>query len=487
MISSTTKVDETRAPAIAAGLAKMALLPEWLLAPLQADVVRDALRQSVPEFAAGTLSLNGVKIRRMLLKDDSRCWAGVYDLAIEDSFSGKRTIALRGSVTPPAVGDVESCSPQAPFGAEGWRVTLQGLRLALEPEPPEGALPTLPYLTEPGAARALLESGIRACAHADMRIDACRPEVLSYKPGSRCTIRYHLAYPLDLADRGWPATAIAKTYRKESKGRNAYESMVALWNTPLAHGDVVTLAEPLAYIPERTLMVQGPVAGDRSLEDLLKDALKIDTPEAYDALNVYMRKAAAALAALHMSGVRLGEHVGLDNRYAELYDRSARLYAVVPELRGAAEPLLEQLEVLASVTPPDPAAPSHGTFSPEQVLIDGEQVGFIDFDEFCMAEPALDVGLFRAAIKDIGMNALDARQSRDQATRQARLERLDAICDEFLAEYARHAPISRERVALWEAWSYLRDALNFWVKVKPAEPDNGMLMLKQHLRVMNLI
>jgi len=96
-----------------------------------------------------------------------------------------------------------------------------------------------------------------------------------------------------------------------------------------------------------------------------------------------------------------------------------------------------------------------------------------------MAEPALHVGLYRAPIKDIGMNAPGA--GADRGARLARLERLDAIGDAFLDEYERHAPISRERVALWEAWSYLRDALHFWIKVKPAEPDNAMMMLTRHL------
>jgi hypothetical protein len=41
-------------------------------------------------------------------------------------------------------------------------------------------------------------------------------------------------------------------------------------------------------------------------------------------------------------------------------------------------------------------------------------------------------------------------------------------------------------VALWEAWSYLRDALHFWTKVKPVELDNGLLMLESHLRDMGL-
>jgi hypothetical protein len=39
--------------------------------------------------------------------------------------------------------------------------------------------------------------------------------------------------------------------------------------------------------------------------------------------------------------------------------------------------------------------------------------------------------------------------------------RLDLIGEVFLAEYEKQAPISRQRVALWEAWSYLRNALHF--------------------------
>jgi hypothetical protein len=82
------------------------------------------------------------------------------------------------------------------------------------------------------------------------------------------------------------------------------------------------------------------------------------------------------------------------------------------------------------------------------------------------------------------MNALDPSLAHNREIRVARLARLDTIGEVFLAEYERHAPISRRRVALWEAWSYLRDALHYWTKVKPAEPDNAMLMLDNHLRDM---
>jgi hypothetical protein len=474
---------------IAAGLRRLAVLPDWLLAPLQADRVSAALRESVPEFASGALELRGCKIKRMLLKEASGRWAGTYTLTVAGP-DGKQPILLRGTFTPPDLRRQDGVAPAAalPFGAPEWRLILPELGLELEIEPPETELAAMPRLTDPAESRALLEQGIRASSpeHADMRIEACTPEVLSYKPGSRCTLRYHLTYPPELAGRGWPANVIAKTYRKDSKGRNAYDGMLALWRSPLASGDVVTLAEPLAYIPELKIMVQGPVAGAQSLEDMLKAALDANSQPAMEELYDYMRKTAIALAAFHQSGVRHGQTVALAERFAEIRSLIARLLVPAPELAGAVEPLLARLEALAAEHPADAAVPTHGTFNPEQVLIDGERIGIIDFDDFCLAEPALDVALFRAAIKDIGMNALDENMARNREIRLARLARLDMIGDTFLAEYEAHAPITRARVALWEAWSYLRDSLHFWIKVKPAEPDNGLLMLESHLRDMGM-
>ena len=99
-----------------------------------------------------------------------------------------------------------------------------------------------------------------------------------------------------------------------------------------------------------------------------------------------------------------------------------------------------------------------------------------------MAEPALDVGLFRAAIKDTGMNAPFSSSTPSRAERLARLILLDEIGDVFLSEYEAHAAISRHRVALWEAADYLRNCLQYWIKVKPAEADTALLALEQHLQ-----
>src|SRR6266545_3191188 len=483
-MSATTQLLERSLPTdVSDGLRRLATLPDWLLAALQPDLVIGALARHVPEFASGELTLRGCKVKRLTLKDTSGRWAGSYNLTVEGPSGQKRVVALRGTLTAPtAARRPTTDDEQRPFGSDGWRVYLPELRLDLEMEPPDTALAAMPQLTDPEESRLLLERGIRAgaTAYQDLRIQACTPQIISYKPGSRCTIRYQLEYPAELADRGWPKMVIAKTY-SGSKGQNAYDGMVALWRSPLSNGDVVTIAEPLAYVPELKLLVQGPVDEDRSLEDLLEAALIAGTPEALEQLNHFMRMAARGLAALHQCGARPSDTAAWEEWLPDVHDLIARLVVPTPELADAVTPLIAHLESFAAEHPTDATVPAHGTFHPEQVLICRGQIGFIDFDDFCLAEPAMDVGMFLAAIMDAGLKAGDDAQASREA-RMARLDQLVAIGEVFVSEYESLAPITRQRVALWEALDFLRAALHAWTKVKPVGADNDMLILEHHLR-----
>ncbi|MGH2217429.1 phosphotransferase, partial [Enterococcus faecalis] len=77
----------------------------------------------------------------------------------------------------------------------------------------------------------------------------------------------------------------------------------------------------------------------------------------------------------------------------------------VPRVGSAADPLLGRLADVHSSVPPDLLVSAHHDFRPAQVLLHGGQVGFIDFDGSCRAEPALDLGRFRAKLPDIGISA----------------------------------------------------------------------------------
>jgi hypothetical protein len=397
-------------------------------------------------------------------------------------------VPIRAYLLAPGVAAPERSAPNRPFGAEGWRCYLAELRLDCEVAPQEPALETLPLLTDPEQARMLLERAIRASAPAyrDIRIRACRPEILNYKPGSRCTLRYHLEYDPADAERGWPSAVIAKTY-DDDKGEQAFIGMEALWQSPLAHSDAVRIAEPLGYIPELKLLLQAPLHEEQILEDVIRAALRERTPEALDRLHDLVRAVARGLAALHVSGAHAGETTSWDERVAEIPELSERLTVVDPRLPAAIGPLYDKLLVLAAAHSADPLVPSHGGFDGDQVLLAHGELSFIDFDGFCMAEPALDVGHFRGAIMDSGMQEVDEATLRDPAKRQAYLEMLDQVGEVFLAEYQALAPISRERLALWEALDYLRDALHLWKKPKAAGAERVLSILEYHLRRMGLL
>lgn len=477
---------------LASNLWQLAVLPIWLLAALQAEQIGAALRRQVPDFASGMLELRGCSVKCLLLKETDGRWSGDYIVTMADKQSGQeRTVMLEGTLTAPQLRrpaySVDSGKPVA-FGSADWRCLLPEFGLELATRPPATVLVALPQLTDPEQSRALMEQAMRAGspAYADLRLTACTPEMLSDKAGRRATICYHLEFPPELADHGWPTTVIGKTYRQDSKARNAYTGMQKLWATALAKGDIVTIAEPLAYVPELKLMLQAPIAEEQTLKELLKSTLLAGTTDQMDLLKGFVRKTATGLAAIHQSGVIHGETATVEGNVAAIRKMIGRLVVPEPALGAAAEPLLACLESYGMKHPPDPVVPTHGTFTLERVLIDREHIGIIDFDDFCMAEPALDVGLFCAAIYDAGMSSGDVAFFANRAARQARLEQLDTLCQLFVDEYTRHVPISKERVALWQALDFMRNCLNYWVKVEPAEPDTPMLVLEHMLRAMGL-
>jgi hypothetical protein len=461
-------------------LRRLAEPPAWLLRIAEPSAVAPALTRWVPELRSGELTLLECDVRRLRIKRTA--WTGLYRVTVGASGADQpRVVDLRAEILPQDADAARRPGADGAFGSETWRCYLPELRLDLAPEPLDVALPALPALTDPDEARALLESAIRVCApeYADLRIRSCSPRVMRYKPGSRCTVLYELEYPPDSTGDEWPDRVVAKTYHGD-KGKNAYAGMRALWRSELRRSGAVSIAEPLAFLPDMNVLVQGPVPGDRTLKDVLQSAFGAGDGAAMEELEPYVSKAALGLAALHGCGVAPGEVVTWDDELAEVREVIERLAARVPELSEAAAPLLSHLEAVAAENPPDPLAPSHRSFRPAQVLLDGVDIGFIDFDGFCRAEPALDLALFRATVKDVGMYAASER------ARKADARRLERLCELFLTRYEEASSASRPRVALWEALDLLTAVLHCWTKVKFERLPDRLELLRRHLRASGL-
>jgi hypothetical protein len=459
-------------------LEAFAEFPEWLAVVMAPGRVAAALRGVVPELSGPRVRLTGADVDRLRAKGDEwhvRCRVGV----VEDGRPSE--LVLVGRLVPPGRETPPNTS-SAPFGEAGWTCYLADLRLHLEVETADPALPALPALVDAGRAASILQRSLRDAGY-DLDVVSCVPEVVRYKPASRCTIVYRMAYRDGVPG---PDPLVVKTHQGD-KGRTAWEAMRALWASPVAADGVVTLAEPLAYLPEERVLVQGPVPEDRTLKDLARQALTEastdGSTDTLDELREMLDRTAVALAALHGSGAEYGRAATWEEELAEVREVVARLAISVPRIGTAADLLLGRLEALHTSVPADPLVSAHHDFRPAQVLVHEGRIGFIDFDGSCRAEPALDLGRFRAKLRDTGITVLCAsgRPLEDGPPLERHLRLLDELCEDFLAAYRRHAPVSAERVVLWESTDLLTALLHAWTKVRTARSGPRLALLRYTL------
>jgi hypothetical protein len=445
-------------------------MPDWLAAAADATRVAASLHAGVAELSGGGWSLTGCK-PKLRLKEGDR-WEAAYRLALTDPTGAERPVRLVGEYAPRRDAPGGGAVAHGTLGSSSWNVVIAPLGLTLRTQPEDEGLPSLPELTEPVRARRLLEEGMRR-SWPDLRIETCDPEVMRYKPGSRCTVRYQLRYA---AGSSGPPTVVAKTYRGD-KGANAYVGMAALDRAGIPPS-VVTLAPALAYFPELRVLVQGAVAEEETLKEVALSSGSHGSPAVYGRLRREVSRVADGLAAFHTCGVDHGEVVTWEDELAAVLELVDRLGEAVPETAGATRAYLDRLVASAREHPAGPLGPGHGSFRPAQVLLAGGAIAFIDFDGLCSAEPAMDVALFRSALRDAGMRAVPAN---DPDVVASRLLALDDVCDHFLAAYLAAHPISPARVALWESLYVLKFVLRAWTKVQPSRLPARIATLEHHV------
>jgi hypothetical protein len=438
------------------------------------------LVRHVPELADGRLTLVSCASERLpSLGSD---WQGRYSVQVRSSDGGTREVVLIGTLRAPGQALVSLNAPgtaSPPFGDPSWRGALPDLGLELRVQEHDEALPWLPTLTEPVSTAHLLQSVLRGAGYVRQTITSCDPVVARYKPGSRCTVLAHLDYA---GPASGPTPVVLKTY-DDDKGANAWAAMNALWDRPGSWRHAVRLAEPLDYLSEERILVQGPVPGDVTMKELAREAIAGGEASHIERLRDELARTAFALATLHASGAAYDRTATFEDRLAEVTELVDGLSRSIPELSAAAAPLLRHLADGAAAEAPDPVVPAHHDFRPDQVLVDSHGVGFIDFDGACTVEPALDLGRFRAALRDIGISALGLSDEPLPPDRvEANLHLLDDLCEHFLAEYLRHATVSRSRVLLWETLDLMTMMLHAWTKVRlrRAGPRLTLLMHQLH-------
>ncbi|PYP39981.1 MAG: hypothetical protein DMD43_09570 [Gemmatimonadetes bacterium] len=84
-------------------------------------------------------------------------------------------------------------------------------------------------------------------------------------------------------------------------------------------------------------------------------------------------------------------------------ERAAQITAHNPVPANAAQQLAERLATRLEALEPGAYRPAHGGFKASQLLFHSHRVFIVDFDGFCLADPALDVGYFLAYLRPSGL------------------------------------------------------------------------------------
>lgn len=102
--------------------------------------------------------------------------------------------------------------------------------------------------------------------------------------------------------------------------------------------------------------------------------------------------------------------------------------------------------------------------------------------------------MFSSSIMTLGLtlSSFDEGKSSDQtianpAKWEARFEQVSSICEQFLDAYQQFQPVSRQRVALWQALNLFYYVLSGWMKVKVSETSFLVKLLDRFLTASHLI
>jgi len=251
-------------------------------------------------------------------------------------------------------------------------------------------------------------------------------EPVRYKPGNRCVIRYRLVFGDPAAAGGGGAarrtcTLVAKLYQEPEEAQAADELLVRL----RTQAGVSWTAEALGVVPGLPLALTEDLGSSRDPVPAVS-GLDVVHPGSAGAIEV-VRAAARALAELHTSGLDTADltlrtgavEAGRAAKRAQLLEQYVpELTPVVRRVTGALCAALEGL-------PADTLRPGHGSYKSSQLLVRGGAVFLVDFDQFCLTDPALDVGYFLAYLRPAGL----------WYRRAGRREWFDAAAEAFLSTY----------------------------------------------------
>lgn len=405
------------------------------------------------------LDIHDVTVTDLRYDPGKRCEI-LYRLKVSDSGSSRsRRILLMGEMVRP--GERVRPTPAALLKRyAGWdgavltspELFLPGVRMHARAFPLDPDLPGLFDALDPKAMRRNLD---RLWTDRRVRARSVTIEQLGYTPHARAAFAYEvLGEHRDTAEPEL-RRLIGKMHSRKDAAR-LFAGSWALWRA--ARGRV-GLAPPVGYLPSTGMTLQERVPGERL-------GAMADSP----AFAKLLRQTARYLAALHQLELPLPTRRKPQEEAGVVLRWSAVLREIRPDLAPRIERLRDLLmaELEARTTL---SAPVHADFHHTNVLVSGDRVTLIDFDEMAHGDPLVDVGRFMASTRIPSLRTFGT------------VDALDDAREGFLAAYLQRNPSDERRVRLFEAASLLTAAASAFRIQRPNWREDVDLLVAEAERV----
>lgn len=360
------------------------------------------------------------------------------------------------------------------------RVTLPGASAAFEPSfyipdlemlvrvfPYDHKLPSLPLLME--GLRPELEPLVLARFGAgDWQVEAWDVEPVRHRYGTSATLRVRVRARDQASHRAEEKRFYAKVYGEEEIGQRTYEVLRELWERAEAGGEGFTVGRPVAYLSDLQTLVQEETPGTS-----LWDILLLGEDEVYPA----MRKAARALATLHLDDVPTKKRWLLSDEVALLKRNQETLGRACPHLRPEIE---EVVSAVVAGLGKFSIAPSHGDLHLQHILLDGDRPALIDLDAFGKRNPLLDVAKLLTSLANAPHRSLVSHDLTSASYLSVTHDRAREAARAFAEEYFAHVPKAwRDKFPIYYAGAALKMAGNPLRYLVPGWPNKVEALVKE--------
>jgi streptomycin 6-kinase len=331
---------------------------------------------------------------------------------------------------------------------------IADLGMLMEVFPYDRRLPTL-TLVMAGPPPELEHPLLASFGPGDWQTEAWKVELIRYRAELAATLRFTVQARDDTVGRTDARRFYAKVYRDEG-GERTYRALQALRSRADEDNEKFTVAAPIAYLSELKVLLQEETLGT-SLQEMI-----VQEGDASPAV----RKAAEALAALHLEHIPTPQRHPLPNEVAALERTGTILRWACPHLGAEIEETVGAVVASLEEVPP---VPTHRDLKLDHILLDGDRLSLVDLDNFAEADPVLDVANVLAHLKSMPFRfPLTLEDSWSTAAQV------------FAEEYFSHVPRSwRRRLPIHYAGAVLKFSVGFFGRQELDWPGRIATLLEE--------